>query len=123
MKLQSSNPGIFRGLLEFAGKLEESLKSYFMKSTVFKGTSKTIQNELLDCILEVCRDEIHAEIKQSKFLSVMSDDISDVSGLTQQVIVFRYELSGIVHERFWGFFNPKIQNAEVLAECIVEQVI
>ena len=53
---QSSNPGVFRGLSEFAGKLDEFLKSHFMKSTVFKGTSKTIQNELLDCILEVCRD-------------------------------------------------------------------
>ena len=36
---QSSNPGVFQGLLEFAGKLDESLKSHFMKSTVFKGMS------------------------------------------------------------------------------------
>ena len=27
-----------------------------------------------------------------------------------------------MHERFWGFFNPKAQNAKGLAECIVEQL-
>jgi hypothetical protein len=49
----SPNPGVFRGLLEFAGKLDENLKTHFETATVFKGNSKTIQNELLDCILEV----------------------------------------------------------------------
>jgi hypothetical protein len=43
----SANPGVFRGLLEFAGKLDENLKSHFETATVFKGNSKTIQNELL----------------------------------------------------------------------------
>jgi hypothetical protein len=27
-----------------------------------------------------------------------------------------------VHERFWGFFNPQAQNAEGLAEYILEQL-
>lgn len=69
-------------------------------SAVFNGTSKTFQNELLDCLLEMCRDEMRVEIKQSEFLSVMS-------GVTQQVVVFRCELSGIVRERVWRFSNPK----------------
>ena len=45
------------------------------------------------------QDEICTEIKQSQFLSVMSVDTSNVSGLTQKVIVFCYEVSGwkIVH--------------------------
>ena len=53
------------------------------------------------------------------FLSLTTDDTSDVSGHTQQVNVFRYEVSGNVHERFWRFFNPKAQNSEVLEECIL----
>ena len=42
--------------------------------------------------------------------------------LRKKLFVFRYELNGIVHERFWRFFNPKTPNAEVLAKCILEQV-
>lgn len=52
----SLNPGIFRVLLQFAGKLDEDLKSYFQKSHIFKVSSKIIQNDLLDCILKVCKD-------------------------------------------------------------------
>jgi hypothetical protein len=83
---------------------------------MFKGNSKTIQNELLDCILEVSRAEIAAEISHEKFLPVMSDDTTDVSEKTQEVVVFRYENEGIVHERFWRFYNPNSQDAEGLSE-------
>ena len=48
------------------------------KSTVFKGTSKTIQNELLDCILEVCRDEIRAEIKPVSYTHLILEHGSHV---------------------------------------------
>ena len=61
--LNPANPGVLQGLVEFTGKLGESLKSDFMNSTVFRGTYKTIKNELLDCIIEMCHDVICAEIK------------------------------------------------------------
>jgi hypothetical protein len=83
----SANPGVFRGLLEFIGKLDENLITRFQTATMFKRNTKTIQNELLDCILEVFR----AEIIREKFLTVMSDDTTDVSEKTQEVVVFRYE--------------------------------
>lgn len=76
------NPGVFRGLLEFVRYLDDSLKNYFLISSVFRETSKTIKNELLDCILEVHHDEICVEIKQYRFLSVMLDNILYVSGIT-----------------------------------------
>jgi hypothetical protein len=64
---------------------------------VFKGNSKTIQNELLDCILEVFRAKIAAEIGRANFLAVMSDATTDVSKKTQEVVVFHYENGGTVH--------------------------
>lgn len=100
-KADSDNPGIFRGLLNFAGKLDENLKVHFENSTVFKANSKTIQNELLDCMLDICRTEISNEIEQAQFLAVMSDDTTDISEKTQEVIVFRYEFNGTIYERFW----------------------
>lgn len=52
----------------------------------------------------------------------MADDTTDVSAQTQTVLVFRYELNGQVHERFWGFSNPEKQDADGLSKCILQQI-
>jgi hypothetical protein len=31
-------------------------------------------------------------------------------------IVYRYEVNGNVHERFWGFFNPEGQSAAEISD-------
>jgi len=69
---------------------------------VFKGTSKDIQNELLDCVLTVCRRQIIKEIGDG-MVSVMADETSDVSNKMQIVIVLRYWLDSQPVERFWTF--------------------
>ena len=48
----SDNPGIFRGLINFTAALDSALSQHLESATVFKGTSKTIQNELLDISLK-----------------------------------------------------------------------
>ena len=52
--VQLPNLGFFKGLLEYAGKLDESCKTHFLKFSGIRRTSKIIQNEILDCILKVC---------------------------------------------------------------------
>jgi hypothetical protein len=52
----------------------------------------------------------------------MSDDTTDVSEKTQELVVFRNENEGTVHERFWGFYNPNSQDAEGLPEYVLEQL-
>jgi hypothetical protein len=52
----------------------------------------------------------------------MSDDTTDVSEKTQEVVVFRYENGGTVHEIFWGFYNPSSQDAEGLSQYVLEQL-
>ena len=83
----SLNPGIFKGLINFCS-LDVALNEHFEKSSVFKGTSKTIQNELLDCMLQVCQDRIKKEILTAKFISVIADETSDVSNIFQIIMVF-----------------------------------
>ena len=39
------------------------LKNHLETSIVFKGVSKTIQNEILDCLLQIYHDEIKKDIK------------------------------------------------------------
>ncbi|CAH2009048.1 unnamed protein product [Acanthoscelides obtectus] len=38
------------------------------------GTSKEIQNDLLDCILEVCHEEIIKQINRASYLAIIADE-------------------------------------------------
>ena len=88
-KADSDNPGVFLGLVDFAATLDSVLTKHLETATVVKGTSKTVQNELLDIMLDTCKDIIKREIKESDFLAVISDDTTDVSNYSQNVVVFR----------------------------------
>jgi len=57
-KEESLNPGVFRGLINFSAELDAALKQHVEKSQVFSGLSKTILNDLLDCMLQVCQEQI-----------------------------------------------------------------
>lgn len=118
-KSDSENPGIFRGLINFSSELDTTLKLHLEQSTVFKGLSKIIQNEMLECMLFVIRENIKKEINYADFFSIISDETTDVSAQFQMAIIFRYILSdGSPVERFWGFFNPSGHDAKSLTECI-----
>lgn len=115
----SVNPGVFKGLINFTAELDYALKTHLEKATVFKGISKEIQNDILDCTLTICQIQIKTEINQADFLSIIADETTDVSNSFQMSIVFRYLLTdGSPVERFWGFFNPTGHDAKCLSECI-----
>lgn len=118
-KNDSVNPGIFKGLINFSAELDSALKTHLEKATVFKGTSKMIQNDILDCTLTVCQNKIKNGINQAGFISIVADEATDVSTLFQMFIVFQYVLlDGSPVERFWGFLNPTGHDAKALFECI-----
>ena len=121
-KSYSVNKGVFLEIVDYSRKINSVSDKHLSGSSVFKGTSKTIQNELLQCMFEVCRDNIFQEIEKSSFLAVMSDDTTDISTQCQMVLVFRYELNGQIFERFWVFFNPEGQDADLLSKCILQQL-
>jgi len=118
-KADSINPGVFRGLINFSAELDSALKTYLEKATVFKGISKEIQNDILDCTLTVCQNQIKTEINEADFISIIADETTDVSNFFQMSIVFRYVLTdGSPVERFWSFFNSTGHDAKCLSECI-----
>ncbi|PNF31520.1 hypothetical protein B7P43_G00803 [Cryptotermes secundus] len=118
----SINPGVFRRLVNFASKLDSDLKHHLETSAVFTGVSKAIQNEVLDCLLQIYHEEIRAETRKASFVAVMADDTTDVSEHTQMVLVLRYVLNGEIFERFLGFFIPENQTADVISKRILEQL-
>lgn len=118
----SGNPGIFRGLVDFVSELDGIFKEHMEKSSVFKGISKTIQNEILDSMLAVIHCHIKAEIERSDFIAVQCDETTDSSNRTQMTFIFRYVLNGIVQERFWKLVNPPGTTAQHLADVIMQEL-
>ena len=111
----STNPGIFLGLVDLVAQLDEVFDEHLKKATVFKGTSKMVQNELLECMLAVVRERIVEEVKSVNYVTIQADETTDVS--TQ--LVLRYiESNHAVHERFFEFLrvedSTSTTNANVL---------
>ncbi|KAK0131414.1 Zinc finger MYM-type protein 1 [Merluccius polli] len=119
----SDNPGIFRGLVDFVASLDHALKEHLENATVFKGTSKTVQNELLDCMLSVVREQIIKEAQKSDFLSIQGDETMDISTQNQLVLVLRYiDDRNTVQERFFEFIPLQSANAEAIATALSERL-
>src|SRR5215469_2661102 len=118
----STNPGVFRGLINFTAELDNSLRAHLEKASVFKRTSNKIQNELLQIMLEICQEEIVREITEADFISVIADETSDVSNIYQMVVVFRYIVKGKPTERFWNFISPEKHDSKTLTDCLLKEI-
>ncbi|KAI7804756.1 hypothetical protein IRJ41_017198 [Triplophysa rosa] len=112
----SDNPGIFRGLVDFVASLDGVLKEHLENASVFKGTSKTVQNELLDCMLSVMREHIIQEAQNSDFLSIQADETTDIATQCQLVLVLRY-IDGKSNVQESRAINTVFEHREGLIRC------
>lgn len=101
------NPGVYIGLIDYTIELDTAMKKHLETARLFKGMLKIVQDELLDCMLNICRKEIELQIRASKFVSIQSDETTDILNHCQMVLVFHYVFEGSVYERFWAFLNPE----------------
>ena len=60
----SLNPGIFRGLVHLMADLGNVISNHLTSATVFKGTFKTVQNELLDCMFGTYREQWQSRLRR-----------------------------------------------------------
>ncbi|GBP68170.1 Zinc finger MYM-type protein 1 [Eumeta japonica] len=120
--IESSNAGVFRVLIDFASELDTVMKEHLTSSTVFKGTSKTIQNDILDSVLCVYHKELSNIITKCEYVAVQADQTTDVSTTMQMVMILRYEENGQVHERFWKYLTPHSHTAEGLSSVIITEL-
>lgn len=115
----SLNPGIFRSIFETMCEGDSRLRRHYEAQPVFKGTSSTIQNELLDCMYDVYREEISKQVDNTSFVAVQADETTDVSCKSQMVIVLRYIMPDLtVTERFLEFVEVKDKTGVGLSNSI-----
>ena len=107
----SVNPGIFRCIFETMCEGDTRLRRHYDSEPTFKGTSSTIQNELLDCMFEVYRCEVAKQLRDTQFVAVQADETTDASCKSQMVIVLRYMVDSSVTERFLEFIEVKDKTA------------
>ncbi|XP_069078972.1 protein zwilch homolog isoform X1 [Pleurodeles waltl] len=100
----SSNPEIFSGLVDFVSSIDSAMETHLRTTAVFQGSSRAIQRELLDCMLDITREFIVQQLRRTEYVAVQVDNTSDVSPKTQSALVFRYidEKCKLV-ERFYCF--------------------
>ncbi|XP_065070319.1 zinc finger MYM-type protein 1-like [Rhopilema esculentum] len=115
----SDNPGVFLGLVNFTAALDSVLSQHLETANIFRGTSKTIQNELLKIMYKIMQSKIQKEIKEADFVAVIADDTTDVSNHLQNVVVFRYITSGKIVERFWTFCDMPQGDAATISSNVL----
>uniref|UniRef100_H2ZT00 DUF4371 domain-containing protein n=1 Tax=Latimeria chalumnae TaxID=7897 RepID=H2ZT00_LATCH len=119
----SLNPGVFRGLVDLVSSIDSAMEKHVKSATVLKGTSKTIQNKLLDCMLDVTRHFIIQQLRNTEYVAIQADDTTDVSTKCQSVLVYRYiDGNGKIVERFYGFTQLKDSCAESIATALLDQL-
>ncbi|XP_008179777.1 zinc finger MYM-type protein 1-like [Acyrthosiphon pisum] len=92
-------------LLDLLAQEEHLLKDHFLSSSIFKGTSKIIQNDLIDRVTTILNSNIFKEIQTANYISIQADETTDVSCRSQMSIIFRYVIEEEIVERFIGFFD------------------
>ena len=100
------NPGNFQVLLDFRCDAGDSVLTEHFKHVGKNATynSKTIQNDLIDCVAQWIQSKIIANTQENHFFSVTADEAQDVSKLEQLPLVIRYvDNSGQLQEDFLGF--------------------
>lgn len=121
---ESLNKGNYLELLDLLAQEEQFLKEHFISSFIFKGTSNTIQNYLIQCVTKVLNSKILKEIKSASFVSVQANETTDVSCRSQMSLIFRYVIDQNIIERFIGIFDvSKDKTASGLAAVINAEII
>ncbi|KAJ4436962.1 hypothetical protein ANN_17094 [Periplaneta americana] len=107
--VESDNIGNYIEYLSSLSEFDHLLANHLESSTVFRGTSLAIQNDLIFAISGVM-------IKNIKpFVAIVVDETSDCSNQSQLSTVLRYvDSTANVQERFIGFTNT--------FNCLIQRV-
>ena len=119
----SSNRGNYMELLDYTRSYDTVLNVHLQASTTFRGTSPSVQNDLIKAIADVMLDKITKEIRESEFVAIILDETSDVNTKSQLSTVIRYVHQGKVYDRFLGFTDVSADRTAAGLMGHVEKVV
>lgn len=97
--------GMYVELLQFLSDYDPILANYLKTTTtVFRGKSLSIQNDLIDSVGNVLYDQIKLEISETPFVAILLDETTDVPNISRLSTIVRYvDKHGVCQERFVHF--------------------
>ena len=118
------NRGNYVELLNYLKEYDHLLEQHFKESTVFRGTSKSIQNDIIGAVCNVIISKIKCEVLRSEFVAILLDECTDLSNKSQLSTVVRYiDENGHTQERFLGFVDVSSdRSADALYRHVVSVV-
>lgn len=101
------NQGNFKELLKFRIDAGDHLLKNHLKTTGERATyiSKLTQNEIIECCKLEILHLILLEVKEAKYFSILFDETTDLSNISQMCLIIRYILHGKSYERFLTFID------------------
>ncbi|XP_022160331.1 zinc finger MYM-type protein 1-like [Myzus persicae] len=101
------NQGNFKQLLKFRVASGDHLLKNHLKTSTARATyiSGFTQNEIIDCCSKDILNKICSEAKEAKQFSVIFDETTDISNISQLSLTIRYIFKNQVNEKFLGFIN------------------
>ena len=117
----SHNEGNFIQLVRFQAETDDVLSRHLAsapRNATY--TSKTVLNELINIIGNTIRADIIREVKQSKFYSIIADEVTDAANVEQLSLVVRYVFDSNVKEVFVDVLEVERITGIVLGEAILK---
>ena len=120
---QSSNAGNFKAILDMRVKAGDKLLAEHLDRCAknAKYTSKTAQNDLLNCIKEQIQGKLVDDIKSQPYGSlygIQGDEVNDCSNWEQFGLVVRYIVDNRPQEKLFEFINVEVITGKSLAQSI-----
>ena len=126
VKEDGKEDGNFQYLIHWKANFDESLKLH-LSTAQHKCMSPKVQNEFIHlCELEN-RDAIRDRCSKSEYFSIMADETTDVSEVSEVYICVWYvyvekEQCG-VYEDFLGFEDVDQTNAETISQALLQILV
>ncbi|XP_077298648.1 zinc finger MYM-type protein 1-like [Arctopsyche grandis] len=99
----SVNKGNYIEYLNALREYDSVLDTHLNTATTFRGTSPSIQNDIIEAISHVIKVHIKNEVESASFVAIILDETSDIMTKSQLSTVLRFVCKGNVHERFISF--------------------
>jgi len=107
LKKPTKNNGNFRELLNFRIASGNGNKKNHLLTSQFRATyiSKKTQNELISVMRNLILKNVFARVKQSRIYSVIFNETTNISKISQLVNVIRYFQKNEVYKDFVGLLD------------------
>ncbi|XP_053556369.1 zinc finger MYM-type protein 1 [Bombina bombina] len=120
-----SNRGNYVELLHILAWKDATFARHLKTSTVFSGCSNRIQNDLIEAVADVIREDIRKDIDAAPFVAVEVEETTDVTNKTQISVIVRYvaksELNCEINvkEAFLGFDEVVDRRVPAIANYVL----